>query len=330
MTQEPRPKRFPLPEFPPRRRPAFSTTPPAIFPVLLGLCGLAMALRAGLAFLNLDRGFADLAAGIAVSLWAFGVLAYGLKLRRRPSVILDDLKILPSSAGLAAASMGGMVSAALVAPYSQRVGMILLLASLLAHGVTALLTLRVLRGLPVEGRAVNPGWHLSFVGVIVAGPAAIALGQDGLARGLFWATLPLAVAIWSLSGRQLWLRIPPAPLRPMLAIHLAPAALFASVATGLGLNGFAMVFLVGMVLTLVVLGFGQRWVTAAGFSALWGAFTFPLTATATAFLAQGGMLGWAGVAVVVAALVIVPVIAWKVLRLWPGGRLAGKTNAAEA
>jgi tellurite resistance protein len=196
--------------------------------------------------------------------------------------------------------------------------------------VLAILTLRVLAALPAEAREVNPGWHLSFVGFILAAPAAIALGQDGLARGLFWATLPVAVAIWSLSGRQLWLRVPPAPLRPMLAIHLAPAALFAIVATGLGMGGFAMVFLLAMVLILVALGASARWITVTGFSPLWGAFTFPLTAAATALMGQGGLVGWAGLVLLAGALVLVPLVAWKVLKLWAGGQLAAKTNAAEA
>jgi len=330
MTREPRPKHFPPPEFPPRRAPAFARTPPAIFPVLLGLCGLALALRAGVAFLGLSSAPADLAAGVALALWGFGVLAYGLKLRRRPGVILDDLKVLPSRAGLAAGTMGGMASASLMVPFSPGLAMSLLLASLLAHGVLALVTLRAMRAGSAEARVVNPGWHLSFVGFIVAAPAALALGQDGLARGLFLATLPVAVAIWALSGRQLWQRIPPAPLRPMLAMHLAPAALFATVATGLGMGWFALVFLVGIVLILVALGIGLRWITASGFSALWGAFTFPLTATATALLAQGGPVAWAGLALLAAALALVPLLAWKVLKLWAGGQLAAKTNAAEA
>ena len=330
MTAEPRPKRYPAPEFPPRRSPAFARTPPAIFPVLLGLCGLAIALRTGLAVFGLPQAPGDLASGVALALWAFGVLAYGLKLRRRPGVLLEDLAVMPSRAGLAAGTMGGMASASLLAPYSPQLAMALLLAALLAHGVLALLTLRVLAGLPEPAREVNPGWHLSFVGFIVAAPAALALGQEGLARALFWAVLPFAVAIWSLSGRQLWLRIPPAPLRPMLAIHLAPAALLAIVATRFWPEGFALVILVVMVLILVALGIGLRWITTSGFSALWGAFTFPLTAAATALLMQGGLVAWAGAVVLVAALGIVPVLAWKILKLWPGGNLAAKTNAAEA
>ena len=48
MTQPPRvsarPKRYPPPEFPPRRAKLFARTPPAIFPPILGLLGLAAAL----------------------------------------------------------------------------------------------------------------------------------------------------------------------------------------------------------------------------------------------------------------------------------------------
>ena len=152
MTQEPRPKRFPPPEFPARRAAAFAATPPAIFPVLLGICGLAIAVRAGSVFLGLDRAPADLAAGVALALWAFGALAYGLKLRRRPGVIFDDLKVMPSRSGLAAGTIGGMASALLLVPFSPRLAMSLLLASLLAHGVLALLTLRVLVTLPPSAR----------------------------------------------------------------------------------------------------------------------------------------------------------------------------------
>lgn len=330
MTKEPRPKRYPAPEFPPRRPARFATTPPAIFPVLLGLCGLALALRAGLAHLGAPLALGDLAAGIALALWAFGGLAYAMKLARRPDVILEDLRVMPSRAGLAAGTMGGMASAMLLVPFSPQLAVTLLLGALLAHGVLAILTLRVMASLPEAAREVNPGWHMSFVGFIVAAPAAIALGQDGLARGLFWVTLPLALAIWSLSGRQLWQRIPPAPLRPMLAIHLAPAALFATVGTSLGLGGFAMVILGAMMLILLALGFLLRWIAATGFSPLWGAFTFPLSAAATALLMQDGMVAWAGLVVLAGALVVVPLIAWKVLKLWAGGQLAAKTNSAEA
>ena len=73
-----------------------------------------------------------------------------------------------------------------------------------------------------------------------------------------------------------------------------------------------------------------RWLTEAGFSALWGAFTFPVAATANLWLSVGGI--WrvpGGVALVAATLVVLP-IGWKVIALWARGQLAIRTNAATA
>lgn len=171
---------------------------------------------------------------------------------------------------------------------------------------------------------------LSFVGFIVAAPAVIALRRDALALGLFYATVPIAGVIWGLSLAQILRRVPPAPLRPLLAMHLSPAALFAIVATAAGQDGPAMVFLAILAMLALVLAASFNWIGAAGFSPLWGAFTFPLAAGATALLIQGGGLAWAGLGLGALALGVVPTIAFRVLRLWPGGKLAARTNAAQA
>jgi tellurite resistance protein len=321
---------YPPPQFPPRRAALFATTPPAIFPPILGLLGLAAALRVGTTQWGVGAEIADLAAGLVLPLWVFAVCTYIVKISRRSSVILEDLKVLPSRAGLAAGTLGGMVAAGHLAVLSPTAGLGLLYVMLAAHAVLALLTLRVLAGLPEEARMVNPGWHMTFVGFIVAGPVAATLGQDGLARALLYVTAPVALAIWGISLVQLIRRIPPAPLRPMLAIHLAPAALMATTASLTGLHTLALAFGGLTVVILLALLAAARWVTASGFSPLWGAFTFPLAAAATALMLQGGVLGQLGQGVLILCLALVPWIAWRVLKLWPGGRLAAKTNAAEA
>lgn len=325
-----RPKKYPPPQFPPRRAALFATTPPAIFPPILGLLGLAAALRVGTRAWGLGPELADLAAGLVLPLWAFAACTYIVKMLRRASVIRDDLKVLPSRAGLAAATLGGMVAAGHLAVLSPAAAKVLLLLMLAAHAALVIVTVRTVVGLPPEARQVNPGWHMTFVGFIVAGPVAATLGQDGLARGLIYATLPIALAIWGISLVQLVRRIPPAPLRPMLAIHLAPAALMATTASLAGLPTLALVFGGLTVLILLALLASARWITASGFSALWGAFTFPLAAAATALMLQGGVLGQLGQGLLILGLGLVPWIAYRVLKLWPGGRLAAVTNAAEA
>ncbi|WP_225026101.1 TDT family transporter [Xinfangfangia pollutisoli] len=325
-----RPKAYPPPEFPPRRLPVFAKVPPAIFPVLLGILGLAMALRLGLDRLGLPAGVGDLVAGLALGFWVFGAVAYGTKLARRPGVLLEDLKVMPARSGLAAGTAGLLAAAGLLAPFAPGFAVAVLSVGLGLHLALALCVLWVLARMPAETRVVNPGWHLIFTGFIIGAPSAALLGQMELARGLIWLTLPIAAAIWGVSLAQLIRGFPPAPLRPMLAIHLAPASLFATSAALTGMEGMALGFAIAALGLAALMALLSGWLTAAGFSPLWGAFTFPMAAVATAMLRQGGPLSSLGVGLLAVALVVVPWIAWKVLKLWPGGQLASKTNTATA
>ncbi|OZA00283.1 MAG: hypothetical protein B7Y02_18650 [Rhodobacterales bacterium 17-64-5] len=198
------------------------------------------------------------------------------------------------------------------------------------HGVLAgLLIWGILRA-PKAQRVVNPVWHLSFIGGIVAALPALALGRMELAQALLWGAMPIAGLIWGASLAQLIGRIPPAPLRPLLAIHLMPAALFTLVATGLGQVVLAQSFAAFGAVILLALLLGLRWVTLAGFSPLWGCFTFPLVSYAAALIGLGGQAEQIGLGLLAAAVPVVAGIAWKVIALWPTGKLAAKTNAAEA
>ncbi|MDO9499732.1 hypothetical protein [Falsiroseomonas sp.] len=331
MTKAParaRPKMFPPPEFPPRKLPLFARMPPAVFAVALGILGLSLALKRALAEAQLPQGLADLVMGLAVGLWLFCAVAYGIKIARRPVVVMEELRVLPGRAGLAAATVGAFACAAVLGFFLPEVARGVLAIGLVLQTVLAGLMIRALMTAPAEGRVVTPVWHLSFVGFIVGALAAVPLGWVTLASVILWATIPVAVGIWAVSLWQLVQRVPPAPLRPLLAIHLAPASLFASVAGLLGMTMVAqgMVLLgCGIALALLVTG---RWITQGGFTPLWGAFTFPLAAFASALLINGW--GVAGVLVTVFALGAVPVIAWRVLKMWPAGTLASKTNAATA
>lgn len=325
-----RPRMFPPPQFPPHRPAWFARTPPAVFPVLLGFLGLALALRAGFGTLGWPMAMPDLVAGLALGLWSFGAVAYAAKLVRRPGVLWDDLKVMPARAGVAAATVGGMAAAAVLAPFAPGAAVALLLAALALHAGVALAVARVLLAGPPEGRVVNPGWHLVFAGFIVGAQSAAVLGWPGLATAIFWPTVVVSLAIWAASATHLARHPPPAPLRPLLAIHLAPAALFTAVAVLTGQAAMATLFATVAVALFAAMVLTARWLLAAGFSPLWGALTFPLAALAGAMIRMGGAWAGFGLGLVVLAVVVVPAICWGVLRLWPKGTLAAKTNAAEA
>ncbi|MDZ4093477.1 MAG: tellurium resistance protein [Paracoccaceae bacterium] len=323
-----RPKAFPPPQFPPQRLPLFSRMPPAVFPSIMGLLGLGLALRLGLRALGLPGGPAEMLLGAVSLLFLFSLAAYLSKIARRPGVVTEDIAVLPGRTGIAAMTLCVMLFALVLVPYDRKIAEWAVYLGLALHSVLAMLVIRYILTAPEGAGGVTPVWHLHFVGFVIGGVPAAYCGLPQLALAILWLTIPVAVAIWGISLMQLIRRVPPAPLRPLLAIHLSPAALFALLATALGQDGLAQGFVIlggGILIALLLAG---RWLTRAGFSALWGAFTFPMAAYAAALFA----VGWDGAAVLVlaAALGVVPVVAVAVLKSWAAGTLAAKSNAAQA
>lgn len=308
-------------------------TPPAVFPPIMGLFGVGLGWRAAAPAFGLSPAIGELILGAVALLYCFALVAWLAKPLRRPSVVPEELRVLPGRAGLAAASLSLMLLSATLAPYIPSLARGLAVLAFSLHIGLLLVLIHVLRAGPPEGRVVTPVFHLTFVGFIIGGVAAIALGEPQIARIILWSMLIPAGVIWGLSARQLTKSLPPAPLRPLLAIHLAPASLFTIVAHGTGMTAAAHAFLALAVAILVALLLSARWLTVAGFSPLWGAFTFPLAAVSTALIlvSQGqGMMGWIGGFLLAFCTLFIPVIAFRILRMWAGGTLAVKTNAAEA
>ena len=317
---------------PPAPTPAglWRRVPPAIFPAIMGLFGLGLGWRRATEVFGVPPGIGEAILGAVTLLYLFGLLAYAVKLLRRPLVLVEDLRILPGRAGVAAMVLCLYLLSMTLAPYAAPLARAVLGAGFAAHAGLVLLLLRQLLAGPAEQRRVTPVWHLSYVGFIIGALAATVFEFYLAALSLFAATALLAAFIWAASAEQMLKETVPAPLRPLLAIHLAPLALFGLVAHALELDAVALGC--AGIAALAVLWFltRARWLTEAGFSALWGAFTFPVAATANLWLSVGGI--WrvpGGVALVAATLVVLP-IGWKVIALWARGQLAIRTNAATA
>lgn len=304
--------------------------PPAIFPSILGLFGVGLAWRRAAAAFGMTAGIGEAILGAVTLLYLFALLAYAAKVLRRPGVLVEELRILPGRAGVVAMVLCVYLFSMTLAPYADRAARVVLVAGFGAHiGLVLLLIHQLVTG-PVEQRRITPVWHLSYVGFIIGALAAIACKVYLPALAIFLVTAVLAALIWAVSFEQLVKETVPAPLRPLLAIHLSPVALFGLVAQGLDLQAVALGCAGVAGLLLLWLVARARWLTEAGFSALWGAFTFPLAATAALWVSLGGM--WrapGGIALVAATLITVP-IGWKVVQAWARGQLAIRTNAATA
>lgn len=330
-----RPGRRPLPPPLPMPEPGlWRRTPPAIFPPILGLFGLGLAWRAAGPALGVPGGIGDLILGGVALLYLFALVAWAAKPARRPGVVLDELQALPGRAGLAALTLSALLLAAAVVPVHAPLAAALSLFALGAHALlTALFTFHLIHGHTdsAEVRTVTPVHHLVFVGFVLWPLSAIPLGWAGAATLVLWLMIPVAGTIWALSLWQLTRRIPPAPLRPLLAIHAAPAAIFATVGAELGMAALAQGFALLAVGIALALGAAGRWVLASGVSPFWGALTFPLAACATAVLslpAVGGPTLLAGAVLLAGATLLNPFVAWRVLGAWAQGGLAERTNAA--
>ena len=307
-------------------------TPPAIFPPILGFLGVGLAWRAAaLDGSAMVAGLGELFLGAGALLYLFALVAWLAKPLRRPAVVLEEIAVLPGRAGLAAMTLSSLLLAAVLVPYAPRLALGLSVVSMLVHAGLAALVIRLILIGPAEVRVVTPVWHLLFVGFIMAPLTWTPLGYVAASTAVVMLTLPLACAIWAASLWQLIRRIPPAPLRPLLAIHVAPASLLSAAAAGLGMTGLAAVLLAVAAAIAVGLVIALRWVTEAGFSPFWGAFTFPLSALAGALwvLTDDGIpLRFAGSVVLTVASIAIPWILVKVLQAWAGGDLERRTNPA--
>ena len=309
-------------------------TPPALFPILMGLMGLGLAWR-GAAFFAPDL----ISPWISTAILLFcGVLqlfilgCYLAKFGARPRVLFEDMASVPGRAGISALTVGLFLLAAALLPWSSILTRVVLFIALPIHCVTTVFALFTMARTE-NGLVVSPAWHLSFVGFIVAALAAVPLGYLGLGKVILFGTILAAAVIYGVSLLQMSKIEVAAPVRPLLAIHLAPLSLFATVA---GLLEMAFLALVFASLAMGVAGLllsRSRFLVTAGFSPLWGAFTFPIAALCTALLTLSPVVpffGWLAFAPLILASVVTPIIAFLLLRMWSTGALATKTGAAIA
>lgn len=308
------------------KRGLFVRTPPAIFPPIFGLLLLGLGWRAASYATHLPSGLSEMGLGAVTLLFAFALVAYLGKFLKRPAVLAEDLRILPGLEGLACANLSLMTLAAILAPYASGLALGLLVFT---GGMQIALAVAVLRRWArTKDRfwQVTPVWHLVFSGFVMLAPAALELGKFQWALGLFWGLMPVAGVIYLASLVQFVKRIPPAPLRPLLAIHVLPLSLYGILAAALGFGALALAATGAAFALTLAFAIAGRWMLGQGVSSFWGALIAPLAALASALFACGFDLS--AIVVLVLATGSGVLIAKRILQDWAKGGLAIKTNAA--
>ena len=308
-------------------------TPPALFPATLGMLGLSLGWRSAVEVIDAPDAVWRLLLAATGLFFVFAFGAYIAKAMRRPSVVLEDMNPVPGRAAVSAGSMCLLLLAAGLAALGAPVGLAqgVWLAGLGLHVAYMLCVIAVLTRAPAEARVVTPVLFLPFVGYIVSPIGGVPLGYGDLANWLYLYSLVAGAVIITLSAPRFVLRPTPIPARASAAILLAPTSIGAVSGHALGYGGLVAAFIGASLIIALTLLARLRWLTAGGFTPLWGAFTFPSAAFASAMMVAaarwGGAWEWAAALALVAATVIIAPIWVMTIRAWSLGRLAPATGA---
>jgi len=315
-------------------RPLWRRTPPAIFPVTLGVMGLGLGWRNAGDVLPIAHEIGDVMLGFSMAFYLYFLFFFLRKLTARPGVIFEDMQSPPARAGVAAGAMSMMLLAAAFLPFGVTASEVWWAGVVLQIGASSVGAYAIWKDSPGE-REFTPFQYLTFVGPVVAPIAGVPLGHVVASTWLSVVALIAYVVITAGYGRQLLRRRPAFPLRPTLVIFLAPNCLFA---LSFGLLGHDFLFwafyLLADAVALVLLGLSP-WLTAGGWTPIWSSFTFPLAAflnmQVLAVAKGAGIFAVVGTYATLA--LATPVIFYVVYRSvmdWVTGALAEKTRSATA
>lgn len=263
--------------------------PASFFGMVLGLIGWGNSWRAAHEVWGLPAAIGEALMLAGSLVWAVLIVLFAAKWLAARSEAIGEASHPVQCCFIGLVGVATMLVAIAAHPYSRPVA-----ASLFAAGATFTLAFALWRtGILWQGArdpaATTPVLYLPTVAgsyVTAIGLATFGLGDWG--RLAFGAGLLSWFAIESVLLHRLYTapEMPP-PLRPVLGIQLAPptvgAAAYLSITSGppdpvvYGLIGYGL-------LQLLLLARLARWIFAAGVTASVWAFTFGLTALATAMV----------------------------------------------
>jgi tellurite resistance protein len=304
---------------------SFSRVPASWFGIVLGLAGLGSAWRAAHRVWELPAVWGELLLVAATAVWAVLVVGYGVKwiIARSEAVAEAEHPVQCCFVGLIGVSTSLIAQAAL--PYFPIFAEVLFIVGALVTLAFGLWRTGLLWRGERDPSATTPVLYLPLVaGTFVTAIVAAALGHRDWGQLAFGAGLFSWLAIESVLLHRLYTAPSlPLALRPVLGIQLAPPAVgavsYLSVSDGApdlvahALIGYGL--LQALILIRMLL-----WIMEQPFGPSYWAFTFGVTALATAPLrmierGEAGAVASLAPYLFVAANMIVGLIAVGTLRL---------------
>lgn len=316
------------------QRPLWRRTPPAIFPICLGLLGLGLGWRNAADVIPVAHEIGDMLLGLASAFFVYFLVSFLAKIVARPAVLFEDMTNPVARGGVAALAMAMMLLAAALIPLGVSAPQVWWVGVVMQIGASAIVCHAICVETP-EKRSFSPFQYLTFVGPVVGPIAGIQLGYVRESLVLTLAALTAYLVITAGLGRRLLRVMPPVPLRPSLAIFLAPNCLFALSFGMLGIDwAFTLFYWIATVVAVVLL-LSVRWLTRGGWTPVWASFTFPSAAFVNLqVMAVGKGAGIAAEVLIYAGLAVatplILYISYRSFMAWVTGDLAERSGAARA
>lgn len=293
----------------PAARPTLEHLPLPLLASPMGIGGVGLAWRQAATTLGAPTAVGEALLALATLLWVGVVALQALRAMRHPAAVEADLAHPVRVAFAATPTIGLMIVSAFLWPYAPGLGAVLWGVAVALHLLVAMMLLRRILLGGGDVTMLTPPLMIPLVGNILAPVFGAPMGFLDVSWMLFGIGLVLWLAMLPLLLHRMLAGPPlPPPLRPTLAILLAPPAVagLAVIAIlgqpgGLSLAFAGIALLVAAVLLsmageLAKVPFGLPWwgVTfpSAAFAVLVMAEGFPAWLCWLALLVTTGLTGW--------------------------------------
>lgn len=301
-------------------QPSLKHLPAPLFASVMGIGGLGLAWRQAGVVLDVPPLIGELVLGIAGLIFATIALGYIVKAFRYPSAVREEFNHPIRVAFFPAATIGLLIIAAALIPWSRPLALLTWSIATLGHLVLALVILNRWITRNWEINTTSPAWFIPIVGTILVPIAGVELGQIRIA----WMFFAVGMLFWLILFAIVLYRIifhdqMPQKILPTLFILLAPPAV--GMVSYLQLNGGSLdpiaeaLFGIALFTALLLATMAKRFLQIP-FALSWWAYTFPSAAFAVAALLYHHLVGGpytfiAAWLILILATLIILRVSWK-------------------